>query len=180
MELFDRYNERLWLYCARMSGDPQQANDIAQELWEKVIRLRGKDIAPPAKPGSYLFAAARNLCLNHFRSRRDVSSIDDIAESEHPRDHIREKSDLEELMATALGRLPASQREVLVLNAYSGYGFDEIAELLGRPAGAIHTTAWRARKRLGEILSDLMKGEEQRTGIALSNDYRNNHRTEPE
>ena len=161
MELFERYNRSLWLYCARMLGDAEQAGDIVQGLWEKVILLRDKEITPPEKPGSYLFSAARNLCLNHFRARRDLASLEELAEADHPQQEIPERSHMEELVAIAMTQLPEGQREVLALNAYSGYGFDEIADLLGKPAGAIHTTAWRARKRLGQILAKLMKGESQ-------------------
>lgn len=185
MELFERYNESLWLYCARLLGDEEQANDIVQALWEKIILLRTKETVPPEKPASYLFSAARNLCLNHFRSQKGLASIDDLAESDHPRQELQEPSHLEELVAIALTKLPEGQREVLALNAYSGYGFDEIADLLGKPVGAIHTTAWRARKRLGQILAKLMKGEMPRKGRkakgdASEDDSLNNHRTEHE
>lgn len=185
MELFDRYNEPLWIYCARILGDEEQASDIVQALWEKIILLRTKETVPPEKPASYLFSAARNLCLNHFRSRKGLASIDDLAESEHPRQEMPEQSHLEELVAIALTRLPETQREVLALNAYSGYGFDEIADLLGKPVGAVHTIAWRARKRLGQILAKLMKGEatgknRKKKGGSPPHDPLNNHHTEHE
>ena len=167
MSLFDKYNERLWLYCTRMLGDSHQGKDVVQELWEKVILLRQKDIGVPDKPMAYLFTMARNLSLNSIRSRKNIASLDDLSESDHPEERLKEPSQLEELMVLALQKLPESQREVLVLNAYSGYSFEEIGEILGKASGAIHTTAWRARKRLGEILAELIKDENKRIDNSL-------------
>ncbi len=157
--LFDKYNERLWLYCTRMLGDPQLGMDAVQELWEKVILLRKKNNGAPTKPLPYLFTIARNLCLNQLRSRKEFSSIDDLAESEHPTEGRYEPSQLEELVVLALQKMPESQKEILVLNAYVGYSFEEISELLDKPLGAIHTAAWRARKRLGVILEEMVQVE---------------------
>lgn len=167
MSLFDKYNERLWLFCTRMLGDSHHGKDVVQELWEKVILLREKNVDVPDRPMAYLFTMARNLSLNHIRSRKNMASLDDLAESDHPEERLKEPSQQEELMVLALQRLPESQREVLVLNAYSGYSFEEIGEILGKASGAIHTTAWRARKRLGEIFAELMKEENKRIDNSL-------------
>jgi RNA polymerase sigma-70 factor (ECF subfamily) len=56
-------------------------------------------------------------------------------------------------VVVALGQLPETQREILILNAYSGYRFDEIAEMLGEPVGAVRMRAWRARAKLGDIIT---------------------------
>ena len=159
MELFDRHNQRMYLYCARILNDRLIAADVAQEIWEKIIRMREAGAEPPRRPLGLLLRMARNLCLNQLRSRRKLTPIDEIDEAQHPSVTIREMSHREELIVKALARLPIAQREVLVLNAYSGYGFDEIAEIMKKPVGAIHTTAWRARIRLGKLMMELMEDE---------------------
>src|SRR6188508_2942433 len=40
VRLFDRHNERLFRYCIQFVGNVARAEDITQELWERVIRLR--------------------------------------------------------------------------------------------------------------------------------------------
>ncbi len=74
----------------------------------------------------------------------------------------------------ALEHLPLPQREVLILNAYSGYRFDEIAEMLGEPVGAIRTRAWRARVQLGRVVSALIELDENREGTDLPRDEDSN------
>ncbi|KXK56912.1 MAG: RNA polymerase sigma factor [Chlorobi bacterium OLB7] len=34
-ELFDRHHHRLYLYCLKLVGSPDQAEDIVQEVWER-------------------------------------------------------------------------------------------------------------------------------------------------
>lgn len=159
MELFDRHTHRLYMYCLKFVPDKKQAEDLVQDLWERLIKLR-KDRRESAEelenPVGFLVRMARNLCLNHLRGQRNISSLDDMGEWEHPQAHSREMSHEEELVVAALDHLPPSQREVLILNAYSGYRFDEIAEMLGEQVGAVRTRAWRARMQLGRIISAFM------------------------
>src|SRR5687768_1835367 len=62
IELFDRHNQRLYLYCLKILGDEQQAEDVLQELWERVIRLRLKPPEHPVQtPAAFFVTIARNL-----------------------------------------------------------------------------------------------------------------------
>lgn len=153
MELFDRHTHRLYMYCLKFVGDRKQAEDLVQDLWERVIRLRAGERQKLDNPVGFLVRMARNLCLNHIRDRKQTASLEDLPEYEHPSTTPRELTHNEELVVAALGHLPDPQREVLVLNAYSGYRFDEIAEMLGEQVGAVRTRAWRARMQLGRIVS---------------------------
>ncbi len=152
MELFDRYDRRLRLYCLKIVGTMEIAEDLTQELWERVIRLRSNppDVAEPAR---YLIRIARNLCLKHIERKRPVSSLDDIRESEHPVALPSEPSHMEELVKIALDRLPFEQREILVLHNYLGYGYEDIAELRGETLGSVKMRALRARGRIGRMIS---------------------------
>ena len=162
MELFDRHTHRLYMYCLKFVGDSRQAEDLMQDLWERVIRLRAEGREGIDNPVGFFVRIARNLCLNHIRDRKQLASIDDLPEWEHPKASVRELSHNEELVISALARLPESQREVLVLHAYSGYRFDEIAEMFNEQVGAVRTRAWRARMQLGRIISAFIGIDETR------------------
>ena len=168
MQLFDRHTHRLYLYCLKFLGDREAAEDIVQDLWERVIKLRTTPREAPDNVLAFLYRIARNLCLNNRRDRKMHASIEALSEWEHPSASTRELSQHEELVVAALPRLPIAHREVLILNAYAGYRFDEIAEMLGEPVGAIRTRAWRARAQLGRIISALIaldeSADEQRPG----------------
>ncbi len=177
MELFDRHTHRLYLYCLKFVNDRQRAEDLVQDLWERVIKLRAAGKSAPDNPVGLLVRIARNLCLNNIRDERSTSSLEDVPEWEHPSTTMRELTQHEELVVAALPRLPMQQREVLILHAYSGYRFDEIAEMLGEPVGAIRTRAWRARAQLGRIISALIALDESNE---KHDDYGDNARSTEE
>jgi RNA polymerase sigma-70 factor (ECF subfamily) len=160
MELFDRHTHRLYLYCLKFVNDRQRAEDLVQDMWERVIKLRTDGKTAPDNPIGLFIRIARNLCLNSIRDERNLSSLEDVPEWNHPSVTMRELSHNEELVVSALARLPMQQREVLILNAYSGYRFDEIAQMLGEPVGAVRTRAWRARAQLGRLISALIELDE--------------------
>jgi len=153
VELYDRHNHRLYLYCLQFSRNEQQAEDLTQEMWERMIRLRDNDRTTVQNPLGLMLTIARNLCLDNIRRERRHADLDELPESRHPVSIMPELSHMEEMVILALPHLPVAQREVLVLHAYSGYRFDEIAEMLGEPVGAVRTRAWRARAHLGRIIS---------------------------
>lgn len=162
MELFDRHTHRLYMYCLKFVGDRGQADDLVQDIWERVIRQRSERKDRIENPVGFMVRIARNLCLNHIRDRKHAASLDDLPDWQHPKASTVDLSHNEELVVAALPHLPTAYREVLILNAYSGYRFDEISEMLGEPVGAIRTRAWRARMQLGRIISALMEFDEKR------------------
>lgn len=156
VDMFDRHNHRLYLFALQFVHEPQRAEDITQELWERMIRLRAEGRTTPDNPIGLLLTIVRNLCLDAIRRDRHHAVIDELPEAHHPTISLPELSPMEELVILALPHLPFQQREVLVLNAYSGYRFDEIAQMLGEPVGAVRTRAWRARAHLGRIISAML------------------------
>lgn len=167
-ELFRRHASRLYVYTLKIVGDQQQTRDIMQDVWERIIRFRSEGKEAPHTPLGLLIRITRNLCLNHKRGRKDTLPLDGMPEWRQPRTEGKDLSELEEAVVIALERLPIEQREVLILNAYSGYRFDEIAEMLGEAESTIRTRAWRARARLGTIIAALI-------GLNDTNDERDHN-----
>jgi RNA polymerase sigma-70 factor, ECF subfamily len=164
-KLFKAHNQRIFAYCYKMLGSEEQAQDVAQEVWEKVIDLRKE---PPLveNPVGFLMRITRNKCLDVIKLRKNNSSLSDLDDHQHPFEEERESSDEEEIVLRALERLPDEQREVLVLNIYSGYRFDEIAEMLGKSPDAIWARASRGRAALRKMVLEAMSGK------GLSNRYK--------
>jgi RNA polymerase sigma-70 factor (ECF subfamily) len=163
--LFKAHNQRIFAYCYKMLGSEEQAQDVAQEVWEKVIDLRKE---PPLveNPVGFLMRITRNKCLDVIKLRKNNSSLSDLDDHQHPFEEERESSDEEEIVLRALEKLPDEQREVLVLNIYSGYRFDEIAEMLGKSPDAIWARASRGRAALRKMVLEAMSGK------GLSNRYK--------
>ena len=161
LELFRRYNPRLILYAMKILGDRVRAEDVAQEAWERVIALR-RSRQQLRSPMGFLLRVARNLCIDAMRARRHHATLDDVNEGAHPNSSSDELSELEQLALDSLEQLPFEQREVLVLNYYCGYRFEEIATMLGRSPDAIWARASRGRARLRQIVATALDEENRR------------------
>jgi RNA polymerase sigma-70 factor, ECF subfamily len=157
-EIYREVNPRISAYCYKLAPDVWQ--DVVQELWERVISMRskrntGRDIESPL---SFLFQIARNLTTDHFRRLHVTEDVsEDIAAEDH------RTTDLETLVLESIERLPFDDREVLVLNIYSGYKFEEIAKIQDRSVDAVWQQASRARKKLREFVMQ----DAKRLGVAL-------------
>ena len=156
-ELYRELNPRLSAYCYKVS--PAHCDDLMQELWERVIALRTK-YSPTSEggggwgvvnsPAAFLFRMLRNLAIDHHR--RTPSNEELGIRNEEFEERSNEPSDLETIVLEALEKLNDEDREVLVLNIYSGYKFGEIAEMLEISADAAWQRASRARARLRKIV----------------------------
>jgi RNA polymerase sigma factor (sigma-70 family) len=90
------------------------------------------------------------------------TSLDDLVESAHPSQMPREQSQQEELVIQSLPKLTFEFREILVLTAYCGYEYTEIAEMLGKSIDAVRMRTSRARAQLRTILLEAMNDEARR------------------
>jgi RNA polymerase sigma-70 factor (ECF subfamily) len=153
VELYDRHNRRLFTYCLKFVGNSEQAQDMTQEFWMKIMRLREKP-CDVRNPLAFFLTVARNLCLNHIKAQRNHSSLDAIPEVAHPVDHDDGRPEMEEKILRAMDKLSFEHREVLILNIYCGYRMEEIAVMLGKSPEAIWKRASRARKHLRELVME--------------------------
>jgi RNA polymerase sigma factor (sigma-70 family) len=154
--LYAEYNQRIFAYVSRMIFDEDAAKDIAHQVWEKVILQRANAQRERVENVSgYLFTLAKNLALDHLRRVKKFASVEDAAHLSS----IERSMDDKSLIREALKQLPEETREILVLNYYCGYSFEEIAEMLGKKPNAIWTRASRARTTLRSIVEDMMNYE---------------------
>ena len=165
LSLYREVNPRLSAYCHKLSHG--NAEDLMQELWERVIAMRSKrsdGSAPYAlnSPLAFLFRMLRNLSIDEHRKMHDEMPLASEA-LQAPCTSEGEQTALETIIIEALEKLPASDREILVLNFYSGYKFGEIADMLGMTNDAVWQRASRARRHL----RTLVEGDAQRMGVPL-------------
>ena len=153
--LFERHNERLYLYCARMLGDAARAEDVTQELWERIIRLRARPTRIE-RPLGFLLTIARNLCLNAIK--REAAARRHAVENART-DAMETRSEMEEIVVDALAAVPMKLREVLILQVYSGYDFEEIGAMLGISTAAAWKRASRGREQLRVIVEKRVAAE---------------------
>jgi len=144
--LFEAHAESLVLYGRALGLCHTESEDVVQDVFSALLQLAD----PPRSPAHYLLRAYRNRALNRRRSlwrrlTRELESQEWFEPSTGP--HPAEAAAMEELT-----RLPAEQREVIVLRFWHGMTFEEVAELTGvsqnTAAGRFRYGMERLRKHL--------------------------------
>jgi RNA polymerase sigma-70 factor (ECF subfamily) len=123
-ELFEAQAAKLILYGRALGLSHAEAEDVVQEVFLELLRRA----EPPEQPERFLIRAFRNRAFNHRGSlwrglAREFESGDwcEIKPDTAPAERAAMK---------ALARLPAGQREVIVLKLWHGHTFEEIAALV--------------------------------------------------
>lgn len=149
--LFTSHNQKIFNYCVKLLEDVPAAQDITQTTWERFILLRNNPQAIQ-NVGGFLIRVARNLSLDHIKHARYQMPLQDLSDSDHPYTIARETSEKEELVLQALKELPQETQDIFILNFYSGYTYEEIAQMLGKTPNAIWTRVSRAKEQLRTIV----------------------------
>lgn len=177
---------RLVGLCLRLTGDPDAAEDLAQETLYEAWRLAHR-LHDPAGQARWLSAIARNLCLRWWSRRgREVARLTGLdgasgAGAAGPSYAERlagdvdselelERHELAELLDRALALLPAETRAVLVGRYVEESPHAEIAARLGLSEGAVKMRLKRGTLALQRVLSADLREEAAAYGLALPDD----------
>jgi len=150
-ELYDACADRLhhWL-CVR-TGSRADADDVVQETFVRLARMR-KKLAQVENLTAYVFTVARHEAarVQKRRSREGLAlAAKPAGEGEDP----TAVDETAEMVAAALARLPEEQREIVELKAYAGLTLREIAEATALPPGTVATRYRTALARLRDWLT---------------------------
>ena len=142
---------RLRRYARALTGDAVRADDLVQDTLERAL---GKwTLWRPGNLRAWLFSIMHNLFVNQTRRAGAVDYPGDETLPELP---VRaSQADALELrdLAGSLARLPAEQREVLLLVGLEDLSYEDAAKTLGLPLGTVMSRLSRGRQRLRSLLS---------------------------
>ena len=153
-ELFHEHSRRIYAYCLRQLGSPEEAEDALQATYLNACRslLGGFE---PKVAQAWLLKVAHNVCLTRQRSSwrrsrverpQDIQSIEEfIAAPEEPGDELLGIED-------ALAGLSDQQRRAILLREWQGLSYREVAAEMGLTQGAVETLIFRARRSLAAAL----------------------------
>ena len=166
LELYDRHRQPIFRFAFRLLGEVDIAEDITHDCFLSLIRKPENFRPGRASLRTYLFAAARNLALKHFRSTGRETGLDEV--TEEPQLPSRQgplRKLLDEELATevrrAVGSLPPLQREAVILFEYEGLSLNDVAEITGADVGAVKGRLYRARERLKTILRPYLESNRE-------------------
>jgi RNA polymerase sigma-70 factor (ECF subfamily) len=140
-------------FALSLSGSADRADDLVQDTLVKAWANFGS-FEQGTNMRAWLFTIMRNTFFSQYRkSRREVQDVDGEAAARLVAipDQLAHL-DLDDFRRQ-LARLPADQREALILIGASGFSYEEAAEICNCAIGTIKSRVNRARRRLLEMLS---------------------------
>lgn len=169
--LLARHEKPVWNFLRRSVGDRTLAEDLLQEVFCRVVRS-ASDWKPEAKFTTWLYAIARNLCVDNARRavHRDARSLDapvrgdggdgaptlhdGIASGRGAPDEAVMDRQLGARIERAVASLPPDQREVFLMRETMDMPFAEIAKAVGASEPTVKSRMRYALEKLRAALVD--------------------------
>ena len=159
-EIHDQYYSRVRGFILGLVRDESLADDLVQETFIR-IQKNLDSLRDSSKISSWVFRIAYNLCLDHFRKRKE-SSFDENGNIQNTTGDLEDKDiqkDLEqremgECVQAKINLLPEPLRAVIILFDTMDLSHQEIAESLGITVENVKVRLHRARKKLRAILEE--------------------------
>lgn len=143
--LYDRTNARVYGLIRRVLRDPNQAQEVTQEVYVEVWRQASRFDPTKGSAMSWLLTIAHRRAVDRVRSAQAGAERDEryaASTMEIPSDVVSESVELKleaGRVRRALIDLTEVQREAIALTYYGGYSHREVAELLDLPLGTVKT-----------------------------------------
>lgn len=167
--LVTKYQRKLGRLLSRLTRDPAEVEDVAQETFIKAYR------ALPAFRGDSAFYTwlyrigintAKNYLVSQGRRAPTTTEFDsEEAETFEEGDQLRDINTPERLLMTkqigdtvnvAMEALPEELRTAIVLREIEGLSYEEIATIMECPIGTVRSRIFRAREAISEKLKPLL------------------------
>lgn len=175
-EIVRRYQGRVYAAAYRVTGNREDALDVAQESLMKAYRKIGS-WRPTGGFLSWLLRLTTNQAIDHLRRRKRhrQERLDEAFHSDSEGAPVEPTvvdtadavhgNEIEERIRASLVVLSPMQRTVFVLRHFEGFSLAEIAEDLNCTVGSVKVHLFRAMKKLRKELKDFaqdMPGSRQR------------------
>src|SRR5881227_2125537 len=140
-------------FAISLCGNVDRADDLVQETLLRAM-ANIDSFQPGTNMSAWLFTILRNLFRSEYRKRRREVEDAEGRYAETLKSHPEQTGRVEfEEFRTALAKLPADQREALILVGASGFSYDDAAAICGCAVGTIKSRVNRARTRLADLLA---------------------------
>ena len=181
--LAERYARRIYLLASHYCRNPQDAEDLSQEVWLKAYQAL-RTFRFDSSFYTWLRRITINAFLNHrragfFRRRGQTTTVQLLPIDSEDREMFFESSSVSqesiynkllfESVVNALAELTPAQRLAFLLRHYEGMSYDEIAHAMNCSSGTVKKGVWRAIGKLRARLSP--ESDEQETLTSLASEY---------
>jgi RNA polymerase sigma-70 factor (ECF subfamily) len=171
--LVTRYQPAVFRWSLMFANDPDEAEDIAQEVFVRV-HLHRRNYRTGSKFSTWLFTIAANLAKNEIRRRkrrRNWTSLDEMQETLNDasmqfadpkanKELDLEREQLGGVVGQAIASLPDRYRIALMLRDLDGMAYEEIGQVLKIPGGTVRSRINRARLMLKRKLEPWLRRDD--------------------
>lgn len=157
--IYDQYFPEVYRYVRYRVSDESIAEDIASDVFVRLMEASQKKKGPQTNLRGWLFATASNAVNDYHRRhyRRPVEALSDAmpdaSTSVHSQVDLREQN---RAVQMALAQLTAEQQHVLTLRFGEGYSLEETALVLNKNTNAVKALQFRAlaslQRYIGEVI----------------------------
>ncbi len=151
-QLVAAFYDPLYRYAYRLSGSPQEAEDLTQETFCQANHKLGQ-LRDESRAKAWLFSILRNTYLHRVRSARQENRVpfDNLGDiPERPTEPLPEVDVVQ--LQRALGDLPETFRTPVILYYFEDFSYREIADQMEVPLGTVMSRLARAKAFLRQRL----------------------------
>ena len=147
------YNEALYRWVARLTGNSHAAEDLVQDTfvraYQAITRLR-----PDTNLKAWLFRIAHNAYANWVRNRKGRNSTlpDEVLDTQAGPEELAQENETSQKLQQAIDKLPEEWKAALLLRIEEDMAFGEMAIALGTTEETARWRVYKARQKLMETL----------------------------
>lgn len=153
--LYHRYKRRVFGLVTRIVG-AGDSEEVVQEVFVRIYRGLAK-FRGDAQLSTWIYRLAVNAALSHVSKRKRRPECEEWQDQTPAEPAPQRDPALSRRLESALARLPAGYRAVLVLHDIEGQSHEECARILGCRVGTSKSQLHKARARMREILNSTLK-----------------------
>ncbi len=138
---------KLRIQALALTRNRSAAEDLVQDAVCNALSAHASFI-PGTNFPAWMHRILRNRFISNLRKRRDTTDIDDVPQSTFATEAAHEDRLALKELGRAMTRLPADQREALLMVVVHGMSYEALAETTGCAVGTAKSRVFRARRQL--------------------------------
>lgn len=155
--LYDRHNRMVYRTALAITGDPEAAADLLQDVFLRLYRFADRvDSTRQLEP--WLYRMTANLAVTWVKRQRWMRPIEELADwlagdNRHSPTQAAESAETKGAINRALNALKLNQRTVIVMYYINELSLQEISEVLNVPVGTVKSRLYYGRLALKKAMS---------------------------
>ena len=145
------YADSVYRFIRANLKDEDRANDVVQDSYEKLWRNVAEIEYSVVK--SWLFSTAYHTMIDIIRKEKKITTYEESYENSLI--YESHYSDLNEILHSAIKRLPDQQKTSVLLRDYEGYSYKEIGEITGQTEAQVKINIYRGRLSLKSFIGKI-------------------------